>query len=259
MSQVEFAFGGHRALVTGGTQGIGRAIAEMFATAGASVAVCARTGSDAALTAESLDALGTGTCVGLAADLAEPAMPERLFDEVTKQLGGLDILVNNAAAQGRFPLPGMTSETWHWMMQVNMHAPYELGRCFAEALMERGASGSIVNIVTDQVIRHAKGRVGYGSTKLGLVGLTRTFAVELADKGIRVNAIAPAHVEVPRIYTQFTDTAERVASMPVGRFLQPEEVARAVLFLASDAASAITGVVLPVDGAHSIEGSWVND
>ena len=109
------------------------------------------------------------------------------------------------------------------------------------------------------VVGDAKGRVGYGSTKLGLVGLTRTLALDLADRGIRVNAIAPAHVEVPRIHTQFMDAAERVASMPVGRFLQPAEIARVVLFLASDAASAITGMVLPVDGAHSIEGSWVND
>lgn len=153
----------------------------------------------------------------------------------------------------------MTPDTWRWMTQVNMHAPFELGRLFAEALIARGASGAIVNIVTDQVIRHAKGRVGYGSTKLGLVGLTRTLALDLADRGIRVNAIAPAHVEVPRIHTQFMDAAERVASMPVGRFLQPAEIARVVLFLASDAASAITGMVLPVDGAHSIEGSWVND
>ncbi len=259
MSHVDFTFEGHRALVTGGTQGIGRAIAEMFARAGASVAVCARTAADAASTADALSLLGDGRCLGLAADLAEPATPERLFHEVTDQLGDIDILVNNAGAQGRFPFPEMTNDTWRWMTQVNMHAPYELGRLFAESLIERGAPGSIVNIVTDQVIRHAKGRVGYGATKLGLVGLTRTLALDLADQDIRVNAIAPAHVEVPRIHTQFTDAAERVASMPVGRFLQPDEVARAVLFLASDAASAITGAVLPVDGAHSIEGSWVSE
>ena len=116
-------------------------------------------------------------------NLAEPGDVGRLFDQVLANLGAPDILVNNAAAQGNFPFPEMDRERWRWMSQVNLEAPFELSRRFV--LAREGAGGAIVNVVTNQVIRHARGRVGYGSTKVGLVGLTRTMALELAHCGIR--------------------------------------------------------------------------
>ena len=228
-------------------------MAEAFARAGASVAICARTESEVAEAAAALDQLGSGAVQGVTADLAEPDDVGRLFDDVVANLGAPDILVNNAAAQGNFPFPEMDLQRWRWMSQVNLEAPFELSRRFVLARPEPG--GAIINVVTNQVIRHARGRVGYGSSKVGLVGLTRTMALELAHLGIRVNAIAPGFVDVPRIYREFDDVDDRLAAMPSGRFVTPEEVAQAVLFLSSEAASAISGVVLPVDGGHALDGS----
>ncbi|HCU73584.1 MAG: dehydrogenase [Chloroflexi bacterium] len=259
MANVSYDFRGHSALVTGGTQGIGLSIAEAFVRAGANVAICARTGTDITKTCESLRSLGAGTVCGVTADLADPNAPASVFAEAVDCLGNVDILVNNAAAQGNFPFPEMNGERWRWMADVNLHAPYELSRLFVLALQKRNQGGSIVNMVTTQVMRHAKGRVGYGATKLGLVGITQTMALELASTGIRVNAVAPAFVDVPRVYRDFDDVEDRMAGMPSGRFIRPDEIADATLFLASDAAESISGVVLPVDGAHHIDGTWVRD
>lgn len=255
---ISFDFAGKRVLVTGGSQGIGRATAEAFVRAGASVAICSRTVADVTTTADELNVLGPGSCQGFVGDLSEPTAPERLYRHVSDALGPLDVLVNNAAAQGNYPFPDtLTSEVWSWMVQVNMHAPFELIRLLVIDLRARKAPGSVVNVLTDQIFRHAVGRVAYGSTKMGLAGMTRSMALELATDGIRVNAVAPAFVDVPRIATQFGDLENRLAAAPMGRFMQPAEVASTILFLASDASAALSGVILPVDGAHSIDGSWV--
>ena len=257
MSPISYDFSGSSALITGGTQGIGLAVAEAFARAGANVAICARTEKDVVEAVAALEELGSGAIYGTTADLAEPGDVGRLFDQVLANLGAPDILVNNAAAQGNFPFPEMDRERWRWMSQVNLEAPFELSRRFVLARPEPG--GAIINVVTNQVIRHARGRVGYGSTKVGLVGLTRTLALELAHQGIRVNAVAPGFVDVPRIYREFDDVDDRLAAMPSGRFVTPDEVAHAILFLSSNAASAISGVVLPVDGGHALDGTWVRE
>lgn len=257
MSTLTYDFRGATVLVTGGSQGIGRATAGAFARAGATVAICARTAADVRQAEREITARGGGRCWGFVADLADPAAPARLYREVEAAAGPLDILVNNAAAQGNFPFPAMSLETWAWMVQVNLHAPFELARLLARSAQARQEPAAIVNVLTDQIIRHAKGRVGYGSTKMGLAGLTRSLALELIEHRIRVNAVAPAFVDVTRVRTQFGDLEDRLAAAPLGRFIAPDEVASAVLFLASDAATAITGVILPVDGAHSVDGTWV--
>ena len=260
MPSISYDFHDATVLVTGGTQGIGRAIAEAFSRAGANLAICARTQADLTTAVADLATLGTGDCRGFRADLAEPDAPERLFRQIEDELAPLDLLINNAAAQGNFPFPAeMDRDTWTWMLQVNMTAPFELSRLLALSLAKRQAGGAIVNILSNQIIRHAKGRVGYGSTKLGLAGLTRSMALELAAAGLRVNAVAPGFVEVPHIYRDFDDVDQRLAAMPLGRFLQPREIADVTLFLCSDSASAMTGVIVPVDGAHSLDGSWVRD
>ena len=154
MPPISFDFRDSSVLVTGGTQGIGLAVAEAYARAGANVAICARTEGDVSATVAALDELGAGAVYGVTADLGEPDGAGQLYDDVAANLGVLDILVNNAAAQGNFPFPEMDSARWRWMAQVNLEAPFELSRRFVLARQDPG--GVIINVVTTQVMRHAK-------------------------------------------------------------------------------------------------------
>ncbi|MEL6612687.1 MAG: SDR family oxidoreductase [Bacteroidota bacterium] len=241
------------ALVTGGTQGIGRAIVEELLDLGASVLVAARTASDVEAqtsmwTAEGYDARG------VAADVATPEGRAAVLDAVQAEFGGrLDTLVNNVGTNLRKPTLAYTLDDLRHLMAVNLESAYELTRSCYPLL--KAASGSVVNVSSVSTRRIlATSTAAYAMTKGAMDQLTDFLAVEWGPDGIRVNAVHPWYIRTPLAEQVLQDDAKRakiIGATPLGRVGEPEEVARAVAFLAMPAASYITGAHLVVDGAFS--------
>ena len=241
---------GRVALVTGGTRGIGRAIAEALAAQGASVAVTARSGA-AAAAAELAATHGIET-LGLDADLADPAAAAALIRQMHGRFKRLDILVNNAGIMLE-GLIGMTAEeTLQAMLAVNVAGTFRLLQSAAR-LMERSGGGSIVNLSSIIGLRGQPGLSAYAASKAAIVGLTLAAAKELAPKRIRVNAVAPGLIRTDMTDAMDATTRQKtVATIALGREGEAAEVADAVLFLTSDLARYVTGQVLGVDGGMSL-------
>jgi NAD(P)-dependent dehydrogenase (short-subunit alcohol dehydrogenase family) len=246
---------GKRAVITGGTAGIGRAVARSFVAAGACVIVVGR---DEERGRAAVAELGeTGRFVP--GDVAHPATSLRAVDAACAAWGGLDVLVNNAALDHTDALLEVTAHEARRVLEVNL-----LGALFmlqaAARQMTREGGGSIVN-VTSRLASIGVPTMGlYAASKGGLLALTRTAAVELAPQRIRVNAVAPGLTETPLLTAwleqQDDPTGVRAAAeaqIPQHRFAKPEEVARAVAFLASDQASHVTGTSLAVDGGYTAQ------
>ncbi|MFJ9815147.1 SDR family oxidoreductase [Streptomyces sp. NPDC101151] len=237
---------GRAAVVTGGTRGIGRAVAGALAAAGALVCVTARNAAEVRRTAAELGG------IGLAGNVADPGHPEELTDLVLRKFGRLDVLVNNAATNLPYgPLMEAGADAWRDAFAVNVEAPLRLVQCAWRGWMrERG--GAVVNVCTEGAA-HVGPHVGaYGTTKAALLHLTRQLAGELAPR-VRVNSVSPGLVrtEMARFVWE-PGEAEVAAGLPLGRIGEPEDVARAVLWLVSDAAEWITGADLLVDGGTRV-------
>lgn len=235
-----FRLDGRVALVTGAARGIGRAIAESFAEAGA-IVVAADLEPSPVQGAEETPRL----------DVRDEMAVDRAVAEILDHHGQLDILVNNAGTALRQPLEDMELEVWEKTIALNMTGVFLCSRAAARAMLKRDG-GAIVNIAS------VMGMVGgalypnpaYHATKGAVVNLTRALAVDWAKKGIRVNAVAPGWIRTDLTARLFSDPAlvQRIeAEIPAGRVATPQEVADAALFLASDAASGVTGHILPVD------------
>ncbi|MFE9450798.1 SDR family oxidoreductase [Streptomyces sp. NPDC006739] len=241
-----YGLSGRAALVTGGTRGIGRAVAEGLAAAGALVCV---TGRDAAEVRRTAAGLGG---IGLAGDVAGPGHAEAVTELVLAEFGRLDLLVNNAATNQPYgPLTEVDADAWRRAFAVNVEAPLRLVQCAWRAWM-REHGGSVVNVCTEGAA-HVGPHVGaYGTSKAALLHLTRQLAGELAP-GVRVNSVSPGLVrtEMARFVWE-PGEAEVAAGLPLGRIGEPDDVARAVLWLASDAARWITGADLLVDGGTRV-------
>jgi 3-hydroxybutyrate dehydrogenase len=243
------------ALVTGAGSGIGRAIAEALAGAGARVLI-----HDVAPEAASVaDAVG-GTF--LKADLADTAAVRRLAEQALQEAGRVDILVNNAGFQHIAPIEEFPEDIWERMLQVLLTAPFQLTKHLLPAMKSRGW-GRIINIASIHGLVASPFKAAYVSAKHGLLGLTKTVALEAGPFGVTVNAICPAYVRTPLVERQIAAQArtrgiseevvvEQVMLEPaaIKRLIDPEEVAALALFLASEQASAITGV------AHTIDLGW---
>lgn len=240
-------FAGRKVLVTGGSRGIGLDLARAFLDEGASVVISARTEDALAKAAGELGAPEKLRTV--AADLAEPGAPTRLVDASVAALGGLDVLINNAGHAGPADPWKVDEATWDMVQAVNLRAAFFCARAAAAAMRGRKA-GAIVNIssVAGQIGGAATGPA-YVAAKAGMIGLTRSLARHFAPLGIRVNCIAPADIETDMTAGWPEELRQRLKAMtPLGRFGQVAEVRGAVLYLASEASSFVTGQTLNVNG-----------
>lgn len=249
---VSFRLDGKVALVTGGGSGIGRAIALAFAHAGAWVGVLDREEMKAVSVAREIVKIGQQS-FAIGADVASEADVERAIAAVLNEFGGLDILVNSAGAAIRKPSVELPLADWEKVMSVNVTGTFLMCRHAARAMLAAGKGGSIVNIAS--IMGFSGGglypNISYQTSKGAVVNLTRALAVEWAKEGIRVNAVAPQWVNTPFIdgLREKPELIERITAMvPMGRLAEPEEIAGAAVFLASSAASMVTGHILAVDG-----------
>ena len=251
---------GKTALVTGGGSGIGAATATLFAAEGATVGL-----ADLRLDAVEKRAAGLATggnaALALAGDVALPADAERMVNAVVERFGRIDVLVNCAGVTPRYaPEEWDYERTWDWVIGVNLKGTYLMSR-FATAHMQRQGGGAVVNLssiygLVGRPTFFGTGHDPYPPAKGGIVTLTKDMANALGKHGIRINALCPGFIytHMTRTLTADPDWLRQMEAMePLGRLGQPEEVARAALFLASDDASFITGVALPVDGGYTAQ------
>ena len=249
---------GRVALVTGGGRGIGEAIALALAREGADVIVTARTDSEVASVAAQIEALGR-RALAVAVDIGSREGAARLVEETERFAPRVDVLVNNAGvggSQNPNPVAAFDDDFWDLSIAVNLTAPYLLTKAYLPGMVE-GGWGRVINIASIAGKRGALNRSAYSATKHGLIGLTRSAALEVASNGVTVNAICPGPVRTIMFERLLGQMAERegVSSKdmearlnPLGRMLEPDEVAELAVYLASDEAASVTGQSLNIDG-----------
>lgn len=243
------ALAGKLVLVTGAGTGIGTGIARECVRAGASVVFHYASSSKGAL--EAVEALASegAKVTAIQADLSRVAECRRLVDEAASFLGGLDVLVNNAGVSRIKPFLETTPSEYNFVLNLNMRGYFFCAQRAVRYLLAR-RGGSILNISSGQAIVGVPGHAAYAATKGAIVSFTRELAIELAPRRIRVNALGPGLIEVPRLFTDLPDySRERGAlQIPWGRVGFPEDIGHAAVFMVSDAADFITGQMLYVDG-----------
>ena len=249
---MSFDLTGRRALVTGASRGIGREIALAYARAGADVAVLARNAELLEGVAGEVRALGRRAVVATA-DVLDADATRAATAEAIEALGGVDILVNNAGGNSfSTPVASMRMSGWEKTMRLNLDSIVHITQVSLPALGEGG--GSIINVSSVAGLRGAPTMAHYGAAKAALISLTQSLAVETAWMGVRVNALVPGWIETDLTdFLRASDDAERAAlsRVPMQRWGRVEEIAEPAVFLASDAASFMTGQVLVVDGGLS--------
>lgn len=237
-------------LVTGAQQGIGRAMATEFAAAGADVAINWLDDRDAAQrVADDVHAHGRRSFL-VKADMARIDEVREMVSAVGQQLAPIDVLVNNAGVFPRVGFLEMTETDWDHVLTINLKGACFCAQFVAKAMAEAGRPGSIINLTSGAAFRSSPRGVHYVASKGGVVSMTRAMALELAPHRIRVNAIAPGLTDTaqPRFGSSEAELAEAARAIPLGHMAQPEDIARAAVFLASDNAGFITGQTLHVNG-----------
>ena len=237
------------AIITGGSRGIGLATAERFLQEGAKVIITASSPETAAKAVEKLQEKYPDSVVaGISPNLTSLASVQEAFDQVAQQYGGIDILVNNAGVSESTPITAYTEETFDKVMDLNVKGVFNATRAVVDGMAQRG-SGVILNTSSMVSIYGQPSGFAYPASKFAVNGMTLSLARELGPKGIRVNAVAPGITETDMMKAVPKEVIEpMIRQIPLRRLGQPEDIANAFLFLASEEASYITGVVLSVDG-----------
>jgi len=243
---------GKKAIVTGGSRGIGKAIALMYAKEGADVLVNYHSNDAAAKeTCAQIEALGR-KAVAVAADVANYTSAQNMVEECVKQLGGVDIVVNNAGVSKPSMLLKMKEEDWDSIIDIHLKAAFNTTQAAGRHMKEQ-KSGKIINVISTAGIFGTVGQINYASAKAGIIGFTKSASRELGRYGINVNVICPGITKTEMTGKLQTDEKLKKiyeGRIQLGRFAEPEEIAPAFVFLASDDASYITGQVLGVDGGY---------
>lgn len=238
---------GRKALVTGASRGIGRAVAIALAEEGADVALLATSAELLGAVAEEVRGLGR-KAVALPVDLRSSDAVKAAVEQAVDELGGLDIVVNNAGITADQLFLRHKDEDWERVLDVNLTGAFRVTKSAARALLKSKA-GRVINLTSVVGLTGNPGQASYCASKAGLIGFTKSLAKELASRGVTVNAIAPGFIETDMTAALTEDQRAAVAKqVPMGRFASPQEVAWLATFLASDRAAYITGEVLRVDG-----------
>lgn len=265
--RVIYDFTGETALVTGSTKGIGLGVATALAEAGSNVVINARSESAVERVADRLDATGPGNAIGVSADIAADGGVDRLVDRAIEAFGTVDLAVNNAAVWPReSSMLDADTADWDRTMNVNVRAAFRLSQRVGRHMREHGVEGSIVNVTSQTADRRTGGRGLYGVSKTAMTGLTWRMAHDLAAHGIRMNAVSTDVTEsatlreeagmeaADREDTTADDVLEEWGrARPLGRLGNPEDIADAVLYLASDRAVYVVGTVLRVSGGGNLQ------
>jgi len=239
---------GKVAIVTGASRGIGKAIAEQFIAQGAKVAFTYRSSAEAAAALEKELSAGGGTVKGFQSDAASMTDAERLVGEVVEAFGTVDIVINNAGITDDTLLMRMTEEQWDRVISVNLKSCFNLTKAVLRTML-KARSGSIVNISSVVGVQGNAGQANYAASKAGILGFTKSVALELGSRNIRCNAIAPGFIETEMTAKLDADIVQGWRdAIPLKRGGTPEDVANLCVFLASDMSSYITGQTLNVDG-----------
>jgi glucose 1-dehydrogenase len=252
---MEIRLSGKRTLITGASSGIGRAIAEAAAAAGARVAINYRSRPEDAQEVVSQVRAGGAEALALAADVADPAQVARMFEDLDRAWGGIDILVNNAGIDGDRALAWeIRPEAWRRVLDVNLVGAYHCARSAMQRMVSQG-SGVILNITSVHEVIPWTGYSAYAASKAGVSMLTKTLAQEGAPRGIRVLAVAPGAIQTPinrDVWGNPASLADLLTKIPMGRVGQTHEVAQMVVILVSDAASYVAGTTVFVDGGMTL-------
>ncbi len=245
---------GRRALVTGGSRGIGRAIALALAERGASVAINYARGEAAAIEVATTIREAGGTALTIGFDVGDSAAVDAGFKTVVEGFGGLDILVNNAGVSIDALLMRAREEDWETLQRVNLRGTLLCSKAAARHLLRARAKGRIINLTSVVGEQGNAGQTMYAATKAGVIGMTKSMARELASRGVTVNAVAPGFIETDMTSAALQGDARDalLKNIPLGRVGAPDEIAQTVAFLASDAAAYITGHVMRVNGGLHI-------
>ncbi len=245
------------AVVTGGAQGIGRRTAELLAERGFVLALI-----DLRMPEETIRAIeeSGGAVMGFAGNIADETIVEQFAGEVLKQFRRADVLVNNAGISLISPAEKTSAQDYRRVLEVNLVAPFLLAKAFGSKMLEAGR-GSIINVASVAGLLGIGDRAAYNASKHGLIGLTRTLAAEWGGHGVRVNAVCPGWVKTEmdaadQARGTYVD-ADITGRVPMGRFASPDDVARAIAFLADERESGfVNGHALSVDGGWASDGSW---